>query len=118
MPRRASFAAGETDAAPPFEAGVADSLASMDSLRKGREYAVAWELEVWKQAQEAKWTATMRAREAERMAALEGEWRRREAQREAEHRRTRDAARSLSAEGSMRPVWTAMAHCSRSMRCQ
>ena len=91
-PRRASFAAGETDAAPPFEAGVADSLASMDSLRKGREYAVAWELEVWKQAQEAKWTASMRAREAERMAALEGEWRRREAQREAEHRRTRDAA--------------------------
>ncbi len=85
-PRRASFAAGDGEAA-----GVADSLASMDSLRKGREYAVAWELEVWKQAQEAKWTATMRAREAERMAALEGEWRRREAQREAEHRRTQDA---------------------------
>ena len=68
-------------------AGVADSIVSMDGLRKGREYAVAWELEVWKQAQEAKWTASMRAREAERMAALEGEWRRREAQREAEHRR-------------------------------
>ena len=96
-PRRASFAAGDGEAASAAlearasAAGVADSLASMDSLRKGREYAVAWELEVWKQAQEAKWTATMRAREAERMAALEGEWRRREAQREAEHRRTRDA---------------------------
>ena len=71
--------------------GVADSLASMDSLRKGREYAVAWELEVWKQAQEAKWTASMRARESERMAALEGEWRRREAQREAEHRRAKES---------------------------
>jgi centrosomal protein CEP120 len=96
-PRRASFAAGDGEAASAAleartsTAGVADSLASMDSLRKGREYAVAWELEVWKQAQEAKWTATMRAREAERMAALEGEWRRREAQREAEHRRTQDA---------------------------
>ena len=68
-------------------AGAADSVASMDGLRQGREYAVAWELEVWKQAQEAKWTASMRARESERMTALEGEWRRREAQREAEHRR-------------------------------
>ena len=94
--QRASFEAGETGetrkAAPSFEAGAADSQASMDALRGGREYAVAWELEVWKQAQEAKWTASMRAREAERMAALEGEWRRREAQREAEHRRARDAA--------------------------
>jgi hypothetical protein len=39
-------------------------MASIDALRNGREYAVAWELEVWKQAQEAKWTAEMRAREA------------------------------------------------------
>jgi centrosomal protein CEP120 len=99
--RRASFEAGDgEEAIRGFESrarlevsasGVADSLASMDSLRKGREYAVAWELEVWKQAQEAKWTASMRARESERMAALEGEWRRREAQREAEHRRAKES---------------------------
>ena len=99
--RRASFEAGDgEEPIGGFESrarlevsasGVADSLASMDSLRKGREYAVAWELEVWKQAQEAKWTASMRARESERMAALEGEWRRREAQREAEHRRAKES---------------------------
>ena len=59
------------------------------------EYAAAWELEVWKQAQEAKWTASMRARESERMEALEGEWRRREAQRETEHRRASSDAAAL-----------------------
>ena len=77
-------------------AGVADSIASMDgSLRKGREYAVAWELEVWKQAQESKWTSQMRAREAERMTTLEREWRRREAQREAEHHRAKEENTAL-----------------------
>ena len=80
----------EEHASASMAAGVADSMASIDSLRKGREYAVAWELEVWKQAQEAKWTASMRAKESERMSALEGEWRRREAQRETEHRKQRE----------------------------
>ena len=77
--------------------GVGESVQSMDGagLRKGKEYAVAWELEVWKQSQEAKWTANMRAKEAERMAALEGEWRRREAQREAEHRRAKEDCSNL-----------------------
>ena len=75
-------------------ASVGDSVKS-ETLREGREYAAAWELEVWKQAQEAKWTASMRARESERMEALEGEWRRREAQRETEHRRASSDAAAL-----------------------
>ena len=85
----------EEHASASMAAGVADSMASIDSLRKGREYAVAWELEVWKQAQEAKWTASMRAKESERMSALEGEWRRREAQRETEHRKQREELTAL-----------------------
>ena len=85
----------EERASASMAAGVADSMASIDSLRKGREYAVAWELEVWKQAQEAKWTASMRAKESERMSALEGEWRRREAQRETEHRKQREELTAL-----------------------
>ena len=74
---------------------VADSMGGIEDLRKGREYAVAWELEVWKQAQEAKWTAHMRQKETERMAVLEGEWRRREAQRESDHRRMREDTAAL-----------------------
>jgi centrosomal protein CEP120 len=78
------------ESVPGMAKSVADSMGGIEDLRKGREYAVAWELEVWKQAQEAKWTAHMRQKEAERMAVLEGEWRRREAQRESDHRRARE----------------------------
>eukprot|EP00798_Chlamydomonas_sp_ICE-L_P005676 gene5676-3536_t len=48
------------------------------------EYEAAWELEVWKRAEQVKWRAEMKERESQRMATLEAEWRRREKTREAE----------------------------------
>ncbi|GIL42344.1 hypothetical protein Vafri_350 [Volvox africanus] len=48
------------------------------------EFEAAWELEVWKKAEEARWRAELREREAQRMLVLESEWRRRERAREAE----------------------------------
>lgn len=49
-----------------------------------QDLQAAWELEVWKNAEEVKWRAELRERELERMSGLEGEWRRREAARTAE----------------------------------
>jgi len=51
---------------------------SEEQLRSQPEYGVAYELEMWKQAEMAKWRAEIRSRELERMSMLEGEWRRRE----------------------------------------
>ncbi|GFR45270.1 hypothetical protein Agub_g6376 [Astrephomene gubernaculifera] len=48
------------------------------------EFEAAWELEVWKKAEEARWRSELREREAQRMMVLESEWRRRERAREAE----------------------------------
>ncbi|EFJ47447.1 hypothetical protein VOLCADRAFT_117862 [Volvox carteri f. nagariensis] len=48
------------------------------------EFEAAWELEVWKKAEEARWRAELRERESQRMLVLESEWRRRERAREAE----------------------------------
>lgn len=56
---------------------------SEEQLRSQPEYGVAYELEMWKQAEMAKWSAQMRSRELERMSLLEGEWRRREKLRDA-----------------------------------
>ncbi|KAG2432446.1 hypothetical protein HXX76_008792 [Chlamydomonas incerta] len=48
------------------------------------EFEAAWELEVWKRGEEARWRSELREREAQRMMVLESEWRRRERAREAE----------------------------------
>eukprot|EP00736_Rhodelphis_marinus_P003287 Rmarinus@m.9518 len=55
------------------------------ALEETEEYAAAWELEVWKRAEEQRHLSTLRAKEAARMDVLEQEWRKRERQREAAH---------------------------------
>lgn len=57
---------------------AAQAALSEEQLRSQPEYGVAYELEMWKQAEMTKWRAEMRSRELERMSLLEGEWRRRE----------------------------------------
>ena len=52
---------------------------------------------MWKQAEMAKWRAEMRAREIERMAMLEDQWRRRERQRDTEHKKLVEEASEVEA---------------------
>jgi len=47
------------------------------------ESAAGWELEMWRQSEEAKFRASLKEKEAQRMQALEDEWKRREREREA-----------------------------------
>jgi len=49
-----------------------------------QDYRAAWELEMWRAAEEAKWRAELKEKEHARMEALEKEWKRREAERESE----------------------------------
>lgn len=48
------------------------------------EFEAAWEVEVWKRAEEARWRAELREKEVARLDILEGEWRRRERARDSE----------------------------------
>ncbi|KAK9829775.1 hypothetical protein WJX72_007833 [[Myrmecia] bisecta] len=63
---------------------VLEEKVQVGALRMTPEYQAAWELEVWKRSEEMRWRAELRERELERMAGLENEWRRREAQRDSE----------------------------------
>ncbi len=45
---------------------------------RGAEYEAAWEFEVWRAAEEARFRAELKEKEVTRMAALESEWRRHE----------------------------------------
>ena len=56
-------------------------------------------------AEEARWKAELRDREAARMASLEGEWRRREAQREAEAAALRAEYATLEDRARKVSVW-------------
>ena len=53
-----------------------------DAEPGGMEYEVAWQLEMWKRNEEARWQAELRKREAQRMDALESAWRAKEIERE------------------------------------
>eukprot|EP00741_Cyanophora_paradoxa_P019096 tig00021122_g18438.t1 len=61
------------------------------------EYQAAWELEMWKAGEEAKFRAALKEREVERMRALEEEWRRREREREAGAQRREKELAALEA---------------------
>eukprot|EP00887_Chlorella_sp_A99_P007284 scaffold2.g7284.t1 len=74
----AAVAAAEAAAAAPAAAAPA---AAADT---SAELEAAWELELWKKQEEAKWRGELRDREARRMAALEETWQQREREREAE----------------------------------
>ena len=65
------------------------------SIREGREYAVAWELELWRQAEEAKFHAGLKNLESARLSSLESEFRRRDAARARDARAARAETESL-----------------------
>ncbi|PNH10303.1 Centrosomal protein [Tetrabaena socialis] len=83
MPPLAAIAGASGASREAHGAGGGDASAAA-ALRGLPEFEAAWELEVWKKAEEARWRSELREREAQRMLVLESEWRRRERSREAE----------------------------------
>lgn len=65
----------------PSEA-ASDQRVNHQDLRATTEYQVAWELEMWKKAEEAKFQSKLKEVEARRLVELEDEWARQEALRE------------------------------------
>jgi centrosomal protein CEP120 len=63
---------------PPTAAGLGDAAPTQSAL----EYQAAWELAMWKRAEQARWLAQLQEREAARMQELETEWRTQEVNRE------------------------------------
>jgi len=56
----------------------ADGKSQGAAQGRGAEYQAAWEFEVWRAAEEARFRAELKEKEVTRMAALESEWRRHE----------------------------------------
>lgn len=65
------------------------------SIREGREYAIAWELELWRQAEEAKFHAGLRSLETAKIASLESDYKRKESQRMRDMHSARSETESL-----------------------
>lgn len=97
--RRPSFnqAAADKSPSPTREAGQGREAQPLPQPQE-QDLQAAWELEVWKNAEEVKWRAELRERELERMSGLEGEWRRREATRTAEVAKIKAHYTSLDAQ--------------------
>ncbi|CAD7696409.1 unnamed protein product [Ostreobium quekettii] len=86
------------EAAAPGEQEMAGfGLAAAAPKPSSTELAAAWDLEVWKKAEQARFLADLREREAERMVVLENEWRRREKVREKEAAELRAEHSSMEA---------------------
>lgn len=60
--------------------------ASDEDIRRLPEYEMAWEFEMWRRSEEARWLEELKQREAARMSELEADWRKKENQRVAEMR--------------------------------
>ncbi len=60
--------------------------ASDEDIRRLPEYEMAWEFEMWRRSEEARWLEDLKQREAARMSELEADWRKKENQRVAEMR--------------------------------
>lgn len=57
-----------------------------EDIRKLPEYEMAWEFEMWRRSEEARWLQELKQREAARMNELEANWKKKENQRVAEMR--------------------------------
>ncbi|CAG9461809.1 unnamed protein product [Pedinophyceae sp. YPF-701] len=90
--RKGAARAPAGSAAPPPAVAAGETAAE----RQARlEYEAAWELEMWRRAEEAQFRAGLAEREAKRMAALEAEWRAREQGRAREAEDARRQYRTL-----------------------
>ncbi|KAJ3278582.1 hypothetical protein HK104_002204 [Borealophlyctis nickersoniae] len=99
-PRRGSRPAATYRPLAPDTAASTSSLgdtpgSAVSSIHDTAEYRVALELEVWKQEEERKFREHLRTREAELMAQLSSEWKRRERDREATMKRKIDEFKQL-----------------------
>ena len=56
-------------------------MVQRDAIVHSEEYASAWEFEVWRAAEEARWRAEMKEKEIARMAFIQKEWKKRERER-------------------------------------
>ena len=57
-----------------------------ESIRNLPEYALAWELEMWRRSEQSKWLAEMKQQEIARISAYEVDWKKKEKQRTIEMR--------------------------------
>lgn len=57
-----------------------------EDIRRLPEYEMAWEFELWRRSEEARWLEELKQREAARMSELEADWRKKENQYVAEMR--------------------------------
>lgn len=96
----AAAVAAATGGADPAEGSAESGLdrggAAQDAgpVQSGLEYQAAWELAMWKRAEQARWLAQLQEREAVRMQELEAEWRAQEITREQTFaRRQKDVAK-------------------------
>ena len=71
------------------------SSTSVEQITSTQEYASAWEFEVWRSAEEARWRAEMKEKEIARMAYIQKEWNKRENQRLEEIGRAQNEVESL-----------------------
>lgn len=66
--------------------GLARDGIGEEDIRKLPEYEMAWEFEMWRRSEEARWLEELKQREAARMSELEADWKKKENQRVAEMR--------------------------------
>ena len=79
----APFATGSplSKPAPPPQITKASASVDVEQITKTQEYASAWEFEVWRSAEEARWRAEMKEKEIARLAYIQKEWKKREKER-------------------------------------
>eukprot|EP00698_Gefionella_okellyi_P002219 TRINITY_DN12037_c0_g1_i1.p1 TRINITY_DN12037_c0_g1~~TRINITY_DN12037_c0_g1_i1.p1 ORF type:complete len:736 (-),score=190.18 TRINITY_DN12037_c0_g1_i1:23-2230(-) len=96
MPPYSAFA-GVPAAAAAVAPGSPRSLNTADSslMRMQPEYALAWELEMWRKTEETKWREQLQVREAARMRQLEEQFRVRETERDNVTRKAREHCEKL-----------------------
>lgn len=87
---------------PPLSSDVHESVKQsdvngVDGVRKQPEYEMAWEFEMWRRSEEAKWRADLKEKEAAKLHAIEEEWRKRERERVLELRNSQAEQADLEA---------------------
>lgn len=87
---------------PPLSSDAHESVKQSDvhganGVRKQPEYEMAWEFEMWRRSEEAKWRADLKEKEAAKLHAIEEEWRKHEKERALELRNSQAEQADLEA---------------------
>ena len=77
----AAMASPAKPSAPPPQVSRPPAGVDVEQITRTQEYASAWEFEVWRSAEEARWRAEMKEKEIARLAYIQKEWKRREKER-------------------------------------